>query len=835
MHLIVDAQCLQSPDSGARGIGRYARHLLNAIVAARPDWRVDAIENARLPAIDREMLDHLVTVLPFEPLLPIQSVTRAANDRFFGEWLCTLGADAILELNFFEEHTVVPTWPPSRPPLFGVVYDLIPVLFHEHYLADVGRMEGYAERLRQFSTVDEALAISETTRADVLRLMHWPSDRVTVIGGAPEPDAGADAAVDHAAVLRGLGIDRPFFLCVAGVDARKNLQGTLAGFAALPIAVRAAHQLVIVCALSDMQREEWESRARAFGITGDVRFTGFVSDDVLRALYRLCRASVFLSLYEGLGLPVLEALRAGAPVIASNRSSIPEYSDPSTVLVDPLSTSAFVAAVETVLSRPQDEGREARRSFAARFTWDRTAAAAIAAIEATGRAGHQWRPGPPGGGRCRIAWVSPLPPTRSGIADYSRELLQHLPDDVFEIELVVSAQAVVDRALASRHRVVYEHEVHERHATTPFDLFVYHLGNSHLHVYMLELVRRYSGLVVLHDLFLGGLALRAAEVGAWPGLADDLARAGAADLADAMRRGEADHARIASEVPLHNRLVAASEAVVVHSQWSFRHLHRDADTRVFHVPMGMAAPPLEPVEAARRALGIDDDTFLVVTLGEVTASKRVDRVIMAMAAAPSPIRQHMLLCVVGDAPAALREALLADAAARGVADRIRFTGRVALTTLLTYARAADACVQLRYPVRGEASAALLRALAAGGACIVSDTEGFAEVPPDVALRVRTPHLEVEDLTAALVRLHDAPAVGRELRTHARRFVLREHRLETAAGRYQAAMLLTLAQRRRSGEWRDAAASALARAAGETEITDAVITRWAEVHVHRPGV
>jgi hypothetical protein len=160
---------------------------------------------------------------------------------------------------------------------------------------------------------------------------------------------------------------------------------------------------------------------------------------------------------------------------------------------------------------------------------------------------------------------------------------------------------------------------------------------------------------------------------------------------------------------------------------------------------------------------------------------------------------------------------------------------VALTTLLTYARAADACVQLRYPVRGEASAALLRALAAGGACIVSDTEGFAEVPADVALRVRTPHLELEDLTAALVRLHDDPALGRELRTHARQFVLREHRLETAAGRYQAAMLLTIAQRRRSGEWRDAAASALASAAGETEIADAMITRWADVHVHAPGL
>src|SRR6187397_1939954 len=84
MYLIADAQCLQSPDSRDRGIGRYARNLLNAIAAARPDWRIEAVENSRLAGIDRTSVDVRIVVTPFEPLLDIQPAARQANDRFFG-------------------------------------------------------------------------------------------------------------------------------------------------------------------------------------------------------------------------------------------------------------------------------------------------------------------------------------------------------------------------------------------------------------------------------------------------------------------------------------------------------------------------------------------------------------------------------------------------------------------------------------------------------------------------------------------------------------------------------------------------------------------------------
>jgi glycosyltransferase involved in cell wall biosynthesis len=824
MHLLVDAQCLQSPDSGTRGIGRYARGLLNALAAARPTWRIEAVENGSFPALDRAALDSRLIVTRLEPLFDQRASARAANEQFFGEWLSARGADAILELNFFEEQMMVPRFPRERPPLCGVVYDLIPVLFHDRYLSSAEKVEWYAQRLRQFSEVDLALAISETTRNDVRRLLRWPAEKVTTILGAPETIRVPVSPEDPEAVLADLGIVRPFLLCVAGDDVRKNLRGTLEGFAATPSAIRSATQLVVACALSPLQRREWESCARDLGIADAVLFTGFVSDERLRVLHERCRASVFLSFYEGLGLPVLEALRAGAPVVASNRSSIPEFSELSTILVDPASSAGIAGAIAAALSRPRDEGAQARRRFAAQFTWERTAALASGALET------MRRPVRTGDRRLRVAWVSPLPPTHSGIADYSGELLEHLPGDELDVELVVSAQAVVDPRLAARYRVVSESSVDARHATAPFDLFVYHVGNSPLHIYMLELMRRYSGLVVLHELFLGGLALRATEVGAWPGLAKDLAEEGAADLAAAMRAGEADHARIAGAVPLNRRLVAMGEGVVAHSIWSWRQLRTTAPVPVFHIPMGMALPEPPRVADARARLELEAGAFVVATLGEVNASKRLDRVIDALSRV-SPALQHRLqFVVVGGVETSLRESLVALARDAGLAQRLRFTGRVSLDDLTTWARAADACVQLRYPVRGETSAALLRALAAGGACIVSDTDGFAEVPPEAALRVRTPDHEIADLSSALTRLSEDAALGDALRGAAVAFMQREHRLEDAGQRYAAAIALTAGRRRaRDGEWRDAATSALAEAAGDVAIDDRAIARWADVH------
>ena len=828
MHLVVDAQALQTPGSRHRGIGRYARNLLRELAACRPGWRIDAAVNSAFPPPDPGAVPASIGIRPFDPPLPMHPDTRPANELYFADWLATLQADVLLELSFFEDLALVPQFCGPRPPLVGIAYDLIPLLFHEQYLTDADAAALYGERLRQFAAADLMLAISEATRADVLRLLRWPPSRVVTILGAAEPheERIADQA-ETAATLSRLGIGAPFLLYVGGFDWRKNVHGTLAAFACLPASVRASHLLVIVCSLTPPQEAQIRSEAARLGVQDRLRLTNFVDDVALQVLYRACRLSLFPSYYEGLGLPVIEALMSGAPVVASNRSAIPEFAGPLSRIASPSSPEDLAAAIEATLREPRELRIDDRKRFASAFTWADTAMRAAEAIERSALVTRpSLRPRPP-----RVAWVSPLPPARSGIADYSQELLDRLPGE-FEIELVVSPEATTAFELARRFRVVRSDEVAARHAECPFDLFVYHVGNSEFHLYMLDLMVRYAGLTVLHDLYLGGLALRASAVGAWPGdLAADLDEEGARELAGAARKGEPDHDRIAREVPLHRRLVAASEAVVVHSAWSRSRLDGAEGIPVFRIPAGIRRPPVDTPEASRTLLGLAADRFLVVTLGEVTPSKRIGSIVDAARMLPARIRERLELVVVGETPAAQASALHARAEASGV--RLRITGRVPLDALSVYARAADACVQLRYPSGGETSAAMLRALAAGAACIVSDGGSFAEVDGDAAIQVRTPAHEVEDVAAALARLHDDRDFQASLRARATRFVEEQHDLDAAARHYAAAMHLTIARRARlDGEWRDAVSTALAGAEARFRVDETIFDRWSELRSQR---
>ena len=848
MYLIVDAQALQSPDFRRRGVGRYVRDLVRAL-AATPGVRVDAVFNTRLPAPDDADLHLTSQVHWFESPLPWSAVTAGA-DVSFADWLCALAPDVILLPSLFDEAASIPTFMTSRRPLVAaVVYDLIPLVFHRRYLRSPARRALYAARLRVLDRCDLLLAISQATRRDVMRLLEWPGERVATILGAAEPSPLAGGTLDEAAVLRRLSVERPFILYVGGDDRRKNLTGALAAFAALPEAARRGLQFVLVCALTDPQRRVLERVVRRSGIPADaVRLTGYVDDAVLEVLYRRCRLFFFPSYYEGLGLPLLEALRHGAPVVVSNRSSIPEFAGPGARLINPASPAGMAGAIEETLAMPYEHGADERQRFADAFEWKATARLALDAIERGRRVRQELHATVASAGvqphtqiqarkRPRVAWVSPLPPSASGIADYSAELLAHLAD-TFDISLVISPGAVVHSSLR-RFAVLGPNQAIHTHERCPFDLWIYHVGNHERHVYMLDLMRRYSGLTVLHDVAIGGLALKAQETGEWFGsiaatLETEAGRRKPAtnptqlrQLADAVRTGRADHDRIVRDATLNGPVLARSEAVIVHSASSWQRVHDSADVPVFRVPHGIPAVTSLSRADARSALALPTSAFIVATLGEATATKRLDRILEAVALLPVALLARTTFLVVGPTSPSLASELTARAIELGVGQRVRFTGRVPLPELAVYGCAADVCVQLRYPVRGETSGALLRALSGGSACIVSDAGSFSEVPEEAALRVAPDEREVARLCELFVRLDADPELGRQLRERAVAWARSEHTMTNAARLYAAAMTLTIARRRAlDSEWLDAASAALT-AAEQIEPDSDRIRGWAE--------
>lgn len=176
-------------------------------------------------------------------------------------------------------------------------------------------------------------------------------------------------------------VRRPFFLAVGNVQPRKNLVRLVQAFAEVQRG-RPDVQLVLV-GPSGFRASSLHDTIVGLGLADAVRLLGYVSDDDLAGLYNGAIALVYPSVYEGFGLPVVEAMACGRPVIAANTSSLPEVAGDAALLVDPFDVSALSAAMERLLANPDEAKELAGRGLARvpQFSWRRTAAAALAAFE----------------------------------------------------------------------------------------------------------------------------------------------------------------------------------------------------------------------------------------------------------------------------------------------------------------------------------------------------------------------------------------------------------------------------------------------------------------------
>jgi len=230
-----------------------------------------------------------------------------------------------------------------------------------------------AERLlmpRAIRLADRVLAVSQNTAQAVEEVFPFARGKVRVVYPGATPLAPAAAR----ATLAPLGVDRPYFLFVGTLEPRKNLRRLLGAYARLPVAVRDGHRLVIAGG-SGWGGVDASQLAGELGIAGNVVITGYVDDAHLATLYAHARFLAMPSLYEGFGLPLVEAMSCGVPVLASNVSSLPEVAGDAGLLVDPLDEAAIAQGLQRLLT--DDDLHQAlaarAREAAARFSWAQAA------------------------------------------------------------------------------------------------------------------------------------------------------------------------------------------------------------------------------------------------------------------------------------------------------------------------------------------------------------------------------------------------------------------------------------------------------------------------------
>jgi glycosyltransferase involved in cell wall biosynthesis len=323
-----------------------------------------------------------------------------------------------------------------------------------------------------------------------------------------------------------------------------------------------------------------------------------------------------------------------------------------------------------------------------------------------------------------VAWFSPLPPVRSGIASDNAELLARL-DAEFAIDRFVEGA----RGRPAGPRVFDAHDFVWKHQREPYDLVVYQLGNAACHDYMWAYVTAYPGLVVLHDPRLHHARAR------------HLLQRGRAN--DYRREFEYDHPEAAGFVEyaveglsgsiyyfwsMLRLVVNTARLVAVHNERVAIDLREEfPGTPIAAIRLGK--PPLEGGPAARArmraALGVPDAAVLFAVFGKITAEKRIGAILRAFSAlVVEGADVHLVLA--GDASE--YPTLTHDIAAPGGGSRVHVVGYVADEAIGEYLAAADACLCLRWPTAQETSASWIQCLAAGRATVISDLAHLADVP-----------------------------------------------------------------------------------------------------------
>lgn len=809
MRIVIDMQGAQT-ESRFRGIGRYTLAFGQAVVRNRGEHEVILALNGLFPDTIESIRGAFDDLLPQENILvwyapgpvkaehPDNDARRVTAELIREAFLASLQPDVIHITSLFEGHdddAVTSIGQFDRvTPVSVSLYDLIPLLNPGQYLTPNPCYATYYER--KITSLHQAklmLAISEYSRQEGLQVLDVGSGRIVNVGTAigDEFQPLDITPAQSAALLNRVGVNRPVVLYTGGADERKNLPRLIEAWSALPASLRQTHQLLFAGRMPEGNIAEFRRIAHSHGLQkNELLFSGYVSDEELVQLYNLCELYVFPSWHEGFGLPALEAMACGAPVIGANTTSLPEVIGMGVALFDPFDVSAMAKKMTEAL---QDEGfrsrlREHGVQQARKFSWDTTAQRAVTAWEVLLTSRTSQRPLTPLAGRkLRLAFVSPLPPERTGIADYSAELLPALAVH-YEIELVV-VQERVDVSSWGDYRFSVRDVAWLRANAKTIDRVLYQMGNSPFHQHMLPLLEEIPGAVVLHDFYMSGLMAwleqYGAAVNAWTGALY------AAHGYGAVRERYLDAEEAKRKYPVNWHILQHAQGLIVHSEYS-RSLAQQwygshAATEWKVIPLLRSPAGVLDKRAARKQLGIDENDFVICSFGFLNATKLNHRLLQAWLDSALTADKRCRLIFVGENHGGDYGVSLIDTMrASGLGDRLHITGFASPELFRQYLAAADLAVQLRTHSRGETSAAVLDCMNYGLPLIVNANGSMAELDAEAVWMLPDEFADAA-LIEALEALWRDPVRRQSLGLRESAIIHDRHAPEKCASQYAAAL------------------------------------------------
>ncbi|MBZ5728634.1 MAG: methyltransferase domain-containing protein [Acidobacteriia bacterium] len=361
----------------------------------------------------------------------------------------------------------------------------------------------------------------------------------------------------------------------------------------------------------------------------------------------------------------------------------------------------------------------------------------------------------------RVAFFSPLPPARSGIADYSEALVESLKPLV-SLEVFSSAA--------------------QPYSPGQFDIALYHVGNNEWHDFVYQTALRHPGVVVMHESNLHHLAadltIRRGDWDAYVRECEYNGGAAARAFAERVRRREVgpDY----EGLPMTRRLLEAARGLVVHSRYMEAEMRSAGFAGpVAVIPHGAWIPEADR-NGYRHKLGLDETTPLIGIFGYLKPYKRIAESLRAFRRVVRLAPNARMILAGEPHPEFPLEPMIRSL---GLSANVRVLGFVPIADFVGYLGACDIVLNLRYPTVGESSGTLLRSLGLGKAVLVSEVGSFQEFPEDVCLKVPVGPGEEDLIFEYLNLLVSRPEVARAMGARARDYVARECNWSAAARSY----------------------------------------------------
>ena len=727
--VIFDVRCLQDVAYRDRGVGRLGANLVRSardMIGRSGPVHLIAIADPELPELQQRFVDH------FDEIRLNGYVGKLSEPTWFVE-LSPMTHDPLFVARILNCRDVFKV---------SVVYDFIPLWMPDHYLPTLAQKIDYQTKLSWLGQYDHFFPISNHTSSELTRVVGIGQSRISVTAA---PIDAAFLAADEASAATRSG----HVLVAGGGDLRKNVECAVRAHAVS----RHCQELRVPLIITGGYPEYWRASLRDLyashsGVPDLLSFLSHVPDDELAALYRNAACVVVPSRAEGFSIPVVEAMAVGTVVFSSSIPTHCELVENPQLMFEP---DDHVRLAELLDSALTDTGFRESAIEHLSNRWQKFRADDI---------GHSfWRDveqrAPAGlaaplvgGQRPRIAVLSPLPPDRSGVADYTAASLKEL-SKFAEIHAFTAAKSprLPDGATVVAPMSAFPH------LSNRFDRVISVMGNSHFHAEIFSMLMRYGGACIEHDNRLLGFYQHL--VGDQRGR-----RIAERELGRPLEPGEferwlGDEATL--EATFFAEIADRSKPLCVHSRESARLVRERFGVNASYLPFSVYREWHEeqftPANRARaRArVGFSPEEIAIITLGYVGLQKAPEECIWAldlMRGWGIPAKLHFVGEVSTD-----RARLDWLCEHLGLTSHVRFiSDYVSEETYRDYLLAADAAVQLRTHLLGGLSGALLDCIAVGLPTVANRDLAESMEAPNYVFQVPdrpSPVLVAEALVAAL--------------------------------------------------------------------------------------